>query len=154
MSITVPLSLLDKPSDHPEVKQVLASLGAPAPKLKKGDVDAYSEAKDHGVYLTFKDEGQLRNDPKLAIGEGALILVAIGFQTSAAAGYQTYAGQLPFGVTFSMPRPDVHALLGAPEKTIAPLAKDRWTRDGVRFHVQFAKGFGPIHSIQASLPMP
>jgi hypothetical protein len=154
MAITVPTSLLDKSSDHPEIQIILSALAVAPPKLKKGDVDSYADAKSLGVYLTFRDEGNLRNDPQVAIGEGALILIAIGYQTSGVAGYTTYSGSLPFGITFQMQRQDVHSLLGPPEKTVAPLFKDRWTRDGVRFQVQFAKDFGPIQSCQASLPLP
>jgi hypothetical protein len=130
------IALLGKPSDAPEVIDLLRQMSAKAPKLKKGDTTAHVDAEKLGLELTFSDEAYLMKRSDLAIGEGNLILTNIRFRAPepAKAGY---AGTLPHGVEFAKSQSDLQQLLGKPEVSNPNLAKDRWTIDGHWLFVRY-----------------
>jgi hypothetical protein len=146
------VGLLGKSSDSPEVAAWLSQAGAKPPKLPKGDTDAYVVLKDRGLELMFTDEAkhQMRND--IAIGEGALILSNVRFNSAAVPEFKPYAGPLPYGLAFPNSQADVQRVLGKPEQSNPRLRMDRWTREPHRAFAKYKEGLGELESFNVQLP--
>lgn len=148
------LSMLGKSSDSPEVVAWLAQVGARPPKLGDGDFNTGLVLADEGLELTFTDEAKHHKRRDLAIGEGALLLTSVRFNSAEIPDFQAYAAALPFGVAFPMSQAQVQGVLGPPEFTNARLRLDRWTRDGWWVFAQYGKTSGTLSnfSVQALPP--
>lgn len=152
--ITVAASILGKPSDSPEVQDLLRQGGGKAPKLKKGDFDAYSEMKSVGIQLAFADEAYLTKNPNLARGEGALLLWSVKFCSADYPGYTAFDGVLPLGVQFAHGKAQMGARLGAPEWSNPNLGKERWLVDGIQYAARYVDGADRILEFTMQVPMP
>lgn len=152
--ISVPASLLGKPSDSPEVQDLLRQGGGKPPKLKKGDREAYSVMKNVGLQLVFADEAYLTQNPMLARGEGALLLCCVIFCSADYPDYAPYQGVLPLGVQFSHTKAQMGARLGAPEWSNPSLGRERWLVDGVQYAVSYCDDADRILELSMQIPMP
>jgi hypothetical protein len=147
------VSLLGKFSDSDEIKEWLKTIGAPQPKLPKGERTAHAEAKQAGIDAIFRDEASATGNGALAIGEGGLVLTNITF-FAIEKGYDRYHGELPFGVNFEMSRDQVRALLGNPEFSKDRLRLDRWRLEDKWVFAKYAPDFGSIESYAVQIPDP
>src|SRR5262245_48927600 len=153
--LNVTPSLMGKPSDSPEVQDLLRQAGAKDPKLKKGDVRALLDLNTLGLALEFVDEAFFTQQEHLAIGEGALLLSGVAIYS---AGYHpafsAYPGLLPLGVQFGMSQSDLHAKLGKPEWANPSTQAERWQIDGVLYIVQYSEALDRILTFSMELPEP
>jgi hypothetical protein len=117
--------LIGKPSDSPEVTQLLSELSAPKPRLKKKDVTTYVALPKLGIDLAFNDEAHHAKRKDIAIGEGALILVSVALRSNVPK-YTDYAGPLPQGLSFGDTQAQVHQKLGAPKELHDFLPVEFW----------------------------
>jgi hypothetical protein len=130
--------LIGKPSDSPEVAELLSELSAPKPRLKKGDVTTYVSLPSIGLDLVFQDEANHTKRSDLAIGEGALILISVALRSNVPQ-YTDYTGPLPEGLTFGDSQVQVHQKLGTPTKVHGFLPKEFWTIRGCKLCVTYDK---------------
>ncbi len=84
-----------------------------APKLSKGDTDAYVEIKKSGLFLIFSDERTI-NIPGKVFPEGALVLSNLTFYLVDKDGYRAYKGATPRGISPNTTRADVLIAMGLP----------------------------------------
>jgi hypothetical protein len=130
--------LVGQPSDAPDVQKLLSDLGAPQPKLKRGETTANVPLPKVGVELVFDDEAYHFKRKDLAEGEGALILAEIMLRSDVPK-FKDYAGSLPEGLVFGETAADVHAKLGQPERLHKFLPTEFWTIHGCKFVAEFDK---------------
>lgn len=150
--VSVPMSLLGKASDSPEVQAMLSQGGAKDPKLRKGDVNSWVDLNDLGLALVFTDEAHLTGQENLDIGEGALILTSIRFHSGINPDFSAFAGALPLGVKFSQSQADLAATLGKPEYSNALLSKDRWLVDGTWFFANYVDELDRLMTFSMQVP--
>jgi hypothetical protein len=123
--------LVGQPSDAPDVQKLLSDLGAPRPKLKRGETTANVPLPKVGVELVFDDEAYHFKKQDLAVGEGALILSSIMLRSNVPK-FKDYAGSLPEELVFGESAADVHTKIGQPERLHNFLAKEFWTIQGCK----------------------
>jgi hypothetical protein len=149
------IKLLGYPADAPEVRNLLTAFGATIePKLKRGDVDVNIDITDAGMYFVFTDEAFARKRRGVAIGAGPLLLTNVSMCSDAMSGYTTYAGPLPFSLSFSDGRDAVRSKLGPPEDPDDQSTIDRWTKCGVWVFADYADDFQSTVSVGVQLPDP
>jgi hypothetical protein len=149
-----PASLVGKPSDSAEVRDLLRLGSATDPKLKKGDVRAWVELNSLGLALVFVDEAFFTKRTDLAIGEGALLLSSVTFHTGSDPAYSPYAGALPFGVRFDQSQGELNAQLGPPERSNPRLRLDRWHINGVWYFAKYAPAADRLLTFSMQMPDP
>lgn len=146
------VSLIGKPSDSLEVKDLLSRLKLKAPKLKKGDVRTTVEAKSAGFFLTFTDEAFLTKNENLSLGEGGLVLTGVSFLKANPPEWAGYTGDLPLQVRFEDSQRAVRARLGDPEWKNETLGTERWLKDGKRVFAQYDDELAHVTEFGVSLP--
>ncbi len=149
-----PLSLLGRPSDSPEIQDLLRQAGVKDPKLKKGEVRDWLDLNDMGLALVFTDEAFLTGEKELAIGEGALILTSITFHSGGDPAFSAFAGNLPLGVKFTQSQSDLAAKLGVPERSNPRRRQDRWMIEKVAFYAKYSEKLDRIQVFGIFVPEP
>jgi hypothetical protein len=120
---------------EPSLQPLIDALGiTKAPKLPKGDTDAYVEIKKSGLFLIFSDERTV-NIPGKVFPEGALVLTNLTFYLTDKDGYSSYKGAVPSGVSQNATRADVLKAMGfpsspkySPDGVLLPDENDRMMR--------------------------
>ena len=99
---------------EPSLQPLIDALGiTKAPKLPKGDTDAYVEIKKSGLFLIFSDERNV-NVPGKVFPEGALVLTNLTFYLAEKDGFKQFRGKLPRDVPFDSSSQMALALFGTP----------------------------------------
>ena len=150
--VTVPTSLLGKPSDDPAIEALISAGNGKPPKLPRGEVRADVELKGLGVSLEFVDEGFHTKNAKLARGEGALLLATIFYFPDGYQDYTGYAGVLPEGLDFSMNQAAARAKLGQSEWDDKDLCTEGWNVDGNLLCVGYTDAFDALVDVSVQLP--
>lgn len=150
--VTVPASLLGKPSDDPAIEALIAAGNGTPPKLARGEVRADVELKSLGVSLEFVDEAYHTQDPKLARGEGALLLATVFYYPENYRDYAGYAGALPGGLAFTMDQSAARKTLGQSEWDDKDLCTEGWNVDGNMLCVGYTDAFDALVDVSVQLP--
>lgn len=109
---------------EPSLQPLIDALGiTKAPKLPKGDTDAYVEIKKSGLFLIFSDERTIKIPGKV-FPEGALVLSNLTFYLADKDGYRTYKGAMPRGLSPNTTRADALEAMGLP-------SSPKYSPDGV-----------------------
>lgn len=133
-----------------EVKELLNLVSYRKPlKLPKGESSVYVEAPDFGIVLLFEDAALIRPDD-ISVPEGALVLEAVFLYSSAVAGYQTYAGDLPFGLSFSDTRQISNEKIKAPEIWSEEFLSSSWDKDGLTAIADYLPDMQGLKQMQVS----
>lgn len=139
--------------DSTGVSQLLQELGAVPEQEFEGRGPAFdATAKESGLGMTFLPAGHLRDGDSLGVPPATLVMAGIFFYSEGLYGHRGFAGALPHGLAFSMSRPAVHALLGAPSGSSAKYKNDRWNWDTRFLTLDFNEDPQTIKLVTVGLP--
>jgi hypothetical protein len=122
-------------ADDPALAAALAAAGVTKkPKLQRDRAFVQFDLKGQGLALRFTDEAYLRELEDQDIGEGPLVFSGVLAYLNASVSDHLYRKPLPSGLEADMPRAEVRAKLGAPDRSTDeedPPILDAWTRNGL-----------------------
>lgn len=123
---------------EPELMAWLQALGiTKVPKLKRGDDTCHLSQPSLGIELTFRDSETLQNSNR-SYPDGSLVLSNIRFYGLTTDEFSSYAGELPFDITFGSKKADLIAAHGEPNWSgTFPLNKLRWNKGRLWLLVSF-----------------
>jgi len=137
---------LGKTDDHPDVRQLLITLGIQkAPKIKRGDTTARCEVPSQGISLVFR---QLEDKSSL------LTLKAVQLYGNTQGGTVTpYIGTLPFGLQLSDSRKEARKKAGKPTFANEDMDNDSWYFDTHRMVLEYGGDASTIAVVQLTMPL-
>lgn len=146
---------------EPSLQPLVDALGiTKAPKLPKGDTDAYVELKKSGLFLIFSDERTV-NIPGKVFPEGALVLTNLTFYLSDKDGYRSFKGAVPRGILPNATKADVLKAMGipsspkySPDEALLPDENDRMMRWNKVNHFVFCAFASDGHASRTGLQLP
>lgn len=136
--------LFNKPSDSPEIKELLKLLNTVhVPSLDEDDIeeDLYTDwvlVKKHGVEFGFSNQEWLAGEPRYRWGAENLVLSQLYFYNAdKEEGIAQFKGELPYGLTFSDTREQVLQKMQKVTDRHRFYKSDTWDIEDKRLNVIF-----------------
>lgn len=149
------VELLGHASVHPELDDFLSQNGVKA-RPKGGDTPNLVSEKKIGLSFEYRAKEDFEQSVGVPRSTGKFILREVDFGTSKLKGYTTFAGKLPFGVSFATSESGLESVFGAPRESLAGDDEDGpqhiYCVDGKVVVVQFALGGKSVEWLRVGLP--